>query len=577
MKTIHQKFNETATKFPRRPALKFKFQNAYISVSFAELQQRVTVMARGLDSLGVRKGDRVAILSENRTEWVRADLATLTLGAIVVPVHTTLSPVIIKHILNDAGARLLVVSNQSQFNKVLLALPELSALETIIYINLDHPETYQANGKRLISLDEVMRLGEQSDQALTAAVAPDDLASIVYTSGTTAMPKGVMLTHRNFMFDAEASLIAVPVTERDCLLSFLPLSHVLERTAGYYAPLVCRGACVAYAEDIKTLGRNLREVKPTILISVPRVFEKIHKDIWDKVKPVGSLKYRLFVWALKQASGTLGHTIADRLVFRSIRAKLGGRFRFTISGGSSLNPKLAKFFDRLNIAIVEGYGLTETAPAITAGRLGQTKIGTVGQPLPGVEIKLGPDKEILTRGPNLMKGYYHNQALTDEVIDPDGWFHTGDLGFIDGEGFLMIIGRKKEMIVLSNGKNVWPEQLELLFNNDRLINQSFVFGNNRPYLVALIVPDWQEVSHYVAELGIGGREPDLLVNEPALQRQIKDRLDQINQQLADWEKVKKFVLLPREFSQAKDQLTPTLKLRRSVIASQFSRELERLY
>ena len=428
--------------------MKFKYQGAYLSVSFAELQQRVAVMARGLQSLGVRHGDRVAILSENRTEWVRTDLATLTLGAIVVPVHTTLSPTIIKHILNDSGAKLVVVSNQSQLNKLLLAIDELPALETVVFISLDHPETYQAKGKRLMSLDEVMTAGEQSSQAIDSSVEADDVASIVYTSGTTALPKGVMLTHGNFIFNAEASLTAVPATERDRFLSFLPLSHVLERTTGYYAPLVCRGACIAYAEDIKTLARNLREIKPTMMISVPRIFEKLHKSIWDKMKPAGSIKYRLFIWALKQVPGSLGHWLADVLLFRRIRAKLGGHFRCTISGGSSLNPRLVRFFQRLKITIVEGYGLTETAPVVTACRIDNIKIGTVGTQLPGVEIKLGPDKEVLVHGPNVMKGYYNNPALTAEVIDTDGWFHTGDLGFIDQEGFLVIIGRKKEMISL---------------------------------------------------------------------------------------------------------------------------------
>ena len=577
MQTIPQKFNETAAKFPKRPALKFKYHGAYLSVSFAELRQRVAVMAQGLQSLGVRHGDRVAILSENRTEWVRTDLATLTLGAIVVPVHTTLSPTIIKHILNDSGAKLVVVSNQSQLNKLLLAIDELPALETVVFINLDHPEIYQTKGKQLMSLDEVMTAGERSSQAIDSSVEADDVASIVYTSGTTALPKGVMLTHRNFMFNAEASLTAVPATERDRFLSFLPLSHVLERTCGYYAPLVCRGACIAYAEDIKMLAQNLREIKPTMMISVPRIFEKLHKSIWDKMKPAGSLKYRLFIWALKQVPGNLGHLLADRLLFRRIRAKLGGHLRVTISGGSSLNPRLARFFQRLKITIVEGYGLTEPAPVVTACRLGNVKIGTVGIQLPGVEIKLGPDKEILVHGPNVMKGYYNNLTLTNEVIDADGWFHTGDLGFIDREGFLVIIGRKKEMISLSTGKIVWPEQLELQLNNDRLISQSCVFGNNRSYLVALLVPDWQEVNRSLPELQSNGREPDQMVRSPQLQQLIQRRLEKINDQLADWEKIRTFTLLPREFSQAGDELTPTLKLRRTVIASRYAKEIERMY
>jgi long-chain acyl-CoA synthetase len=290
MLTIPQQFKETAERFPNRPALKFKYHGAYISVSFFELEKRVKTMAKGLLEIGVTPGSRVAILSENRTEWVRADLAILTLGAISVPVHTTLSSKIVSHVLNDSGAKAVLVSHQDQFNKIMLAINDLPELETIIYINLDHPENNNL-GKKIISIDELMNLGKKSEKELPVGLGLDDVASIIYTSGTTAMPKGVMLTHRNFMFDAEASLAAVSVSEKDSLLSFLPLSHVLERTIGYYAPLVCRGCCIAYAESIKTLKQNLKEVKPTILVSVPRIFEKIHDGIWDKVKLSGGLKF----------------------------------------------------------------------------------------------------------------------------------------------------------------------------------------------------------------------------------------------------------------------------------------------
>ncbi len=577
MDTIIEKFNETATKFAKRPALKFKYHGAYISLTFEELKKRVETMAKGLAELGVQRGERVAILSENRTEWVRCDLATLSLGAISVPVHTTLSPNIIKHVLNDSGTRVLLVSNQEQFNKVMLVVNDLPDLRVIIYISLDHPETYHPADKKLLSLNQVMELGEKSPKDISVEVRPDDVASIVYTSGTTALPKGVMLTHQNFIFNAEAATTAVPVNEHDIFLSFLPLSHVLERTAGYYAPLVCRGCCIAYAESAKTLAENLKEVKPTILISVPRIFEKIHDNIWDKVKQGGRLKYKLFVWALKQEPGTLKYHLADLLVFHKIRAKLGGRFRLTISGGASLNHKLARFFNRMKIKIVEGYGLTETAPVVTVNRPDNIKFGTVGQQVAGVEIKIAPDKEILVHGPNVMRGYYKQEELTKEVIDAEGWFHTGDLGFLTSKGFLIIIGRKKEMISLSNGKIVWPEQIELTLNNDRLISQSMVYGNNRQYLVALIIPDWQEVNRSLEDLGITSREPDQLIKEPKLIELLAQRLDKINEQFADWEKIRKFCLLPREFSAQKDEVTPTLKLRRNTLESHYKKEIEKLY
>ena len=575
MITIPQKFKETVDKFSNRPAVKFKYHGAYISVTFSQLYRRVQAMAKGLQSLGLKHGDRFAILSENRSEWVRADLAALTLGAITVPVHTTLSPRIISHILNDAKIKILFVSNQENFNKLLLIEKELPALQQIIYINLDNkPENFS---KTLISLDEVMKLGESDGQEINTEISPDDVASIVYTSGTTALPKGVMLTHHNFLFDAEASVTAVPVNEHDVLLSFLPLSHVLERTAGYYAPLLCRCCCIAYAESIKTLTTNLREVRPTILISVPRIFEKMHDQIWEKVKRGGKLKYKIFVWALKQAPGTASYFFADLLVFKKIRATLGGRFRLTICGGASLNHKLAKFFYRIGIKIVEGYGLTETAPVITVNRPDNFKFGTVGLQLPGVEIKIAPDKEILIHGPNVMKGYYNNKKMTDEAIDADGWFHTGDLGFMSSDGFLVIIGRKKEMISMSNGKIVWPEQIELVLNDDRFIIQSMIHGHNRNYLSALIVPDWQEVLRTLDELGVATREPDELLREPKLIKLFEHRLEKINHDLADWEKIRKFILLRREFSQEKDELTPTLKVRRHIIEKHYLKQIEKMY
>lgn len=576
MKTIPQKFKETAEKFSKKPALKFKYHDAYISISFFELQKQVDILAKGLAKLGLKAGDRLAIFSENRTEWVRADLATLTLGAASVPIHTTVSPVIIKHILNDSKARVILVSRQDYFNKLMLVIDELPDLETIIYINLDNPVDDLKN-KKVLSLEEVMKLGEDAEKITDPKISPDDLASIVYTSGTTAMPKGVMLTHNNFLFDAEASVTAVPVNEKDTLLSFLPLSHVLERTAGYYAPLICRGCCIAYAESIKTLQADLKKVKPTILVSIPRIFEKIHDGIWNKVKEGSKLKYRLFVWALKQEPGTLTYKIADALVFHKIRLAFGGHLRLTISGGATLNHKLARFFARIGIKIVEGYGLTETAPVITVSRPDNIKFGAVGQQLPGIAIKIAEDKEILTKGPNLMKGYYNNEALTREVIDQDGWFHTGDLGFINSEGFLVIIGRKKEMICLSNGKIAWPESLEVILNNDKLIIQSMVYGNNKSYLTALIIPDFQEVARNFEELGIVGLEPENLIKEEKLVKLFEKRIEKINEQFADWEKIRKFKLLAKEFSAEKDEVTPTLKLRRKVIEGNYKKEIDQMY
>ncbi|MDX9893742.1 MAG: long-chain fatty acid--CoA ligase [Patescibacteria group bacterium] len=576
MTTIPQQFRETAKKFSRRPALKFKYHGAYISISFKELNHRVEILAKGLKELGIVKGDRAAILSENRSEWVRSDLAILSLGAITVPVHTTVSAQIIKHVLSDSGSRVVFVSNQQQFNKLKLIINDLPDLRFVVYFNLDDTEL-GVSDKQILSLEELMERGRHDRGELKVDLRGDDVASIIYTSGTTAIPKGVMLTHQNFLVDAKASLLAAPADQHDTLLSFLPLSHVLERTAGYYAPLVCGGSCIAYAESVQNLKKNLQEIKPTILISVPRIFEKVHGGIWDKVKGGSKLKYAIFLWALKQEPKTFKHWLADRLVFKKIRKSLGGRLRFTISGGATLNHKLARFFHRLGILILEGYGLTETSPAVAVNRLDNFKFGTVGPALAGVQLKIDKDKEILVRGETVMKGYYRNPELTREVLDENGWFHTGDLGFLTSDGFLVIIGRKKEMISLSNGKIAWPEQIEITLNNDRLIAQSFVTGDAKSYLTALIIPDWQEVLRILDQLNLDSKEPDQLIREQKLKNLFTERIDKINEQLADWEKIRNFILLPREFSQEKDELTPTLKLRRQIIQKKYQAQIDSLY
>lgn len=573
MDTINKQFKVTAEKFAKRPALKFKYQGTYISVSFFELQKRVKQMAAGLKALGIVHGDRVAILSENRSEWVRTDLATLMLGAASVPIHTTLSAKIIAHILNDSGSKVILVSSQELFNKLQLVLDELKTIEKIIYINLEDTSA----SDKLISIDEVMKMGEAGAQNIQDQASPDDIASIVYTSGTTALPKGVMLTHKNFITNARGAVKAVLVDEHDVFLSFLPLSHVFERTTGYYAALICQGSCIAYAENIKQLKSNLAEIKPTMLIAVPRIFEKIHKGIWDKVKEGSAAKRKIFLWALKQTPGTFKYKLADKLVFKKIKKAFGGNLRLAISGGAALNHKLAKFFHKIGITIVEGYGLTETAPVITCNRPTNIKLGTVGQKLEGVEIKIADDKEVLTRGDCIMKGYWNNDALTKEVIDSDGWLHTGDLGFINSEGFLVIIGRKKEMISLSTGKIAWPEHIEMILNDDRYISQTMVMGNNKSYLTALIIPDFTEIGRYAEELGLPKKEPGELVKEEKLRAVFKQRLEKININLADWEEVRNFILLPQEFSQDREELTPTLKLRRKIIEQNNAKQIQGLY
>jgi long-chain acyl-CoA synthetase len=367
------------------------------------------------------------------------------------------------------------------------------------------------------------------------------------------------------------------VEKTDVFLSFLPLSHVLERLAGYYMP-ISSGATIAYAESTKQLPQNLKEVKPTIMISVPRVFEKFHDAVWDKVNASSHFKKEIFKWALRQKKDTFLYKIADYLAFKKIKQQMGGRLRLTISGGASLSENIGKFFSKIGIPILEGYGLTETSPVIAANREDDFKFGTVGKIIPGVKVKITENKEILVKGPNVTRGYFENKKATKQSFDEDGWFLTGDLGFLDKQGFLTIIGRAKEMIVTSGGKNVWPEPIENLLNNDRFISQSIVIGNGRKFISTLIIPDWQEVEIYLKEKGIALEEHDKLIKNPHLLEIFQERIDKkINPNLSEVEKIKKFRLLPQEFSEAQDELTPTLKLRRRMIEKHYAKTIESIY
>lgn len=566
-KTIPELFFQQAVSHPHKICLSYKQHDAYSSLSFGEVAEKVKQVASGLWHIGIRKGDKLAILCENRPEWAIADLAALAIGVVVVPVHTTLSPKIVQHILNHSEAKVLIVSTGDLLHKVQLVQNELPFLRHIISL--------QACETPILAWQDVVAKGAR-DRFELPSLDPEEVCTIMYTSGTTGFPKGVELSHRNLLSNVEAIRKAVPVRPNDVFLSFLPLSHVLERVGGYYVPLLS-GATIVYAEGTKQLSVNLKEVNPTILISVPRIFEKFHDAIWDKVNASSKAKKKLFVWALKQRRGTLLFLFADRLVFKKIRAGLGGRLRLTISGGASLNKKLARFFMKIGVVILEGYGLTETSPVIALNRERDLRFGTVGKTLQDVEVSISPDKEILVRGPNVTRGYFKDPEATREAFDSDKWFHTGDLGFLDEHGFLTVIGRRKEMIVTAGGKNVSLETIENELNGDRFIAQSMVLGNNRKFLSALIVPDWQEVKLFLKRQNIQITTPENLITTPELLVVFQARIDTINEHLSQFERIIKFHLLVDEFSQEKDELTPTLKLRRHVIEKRYHKEIEILY
>jgi len=561
---------EAAKLYPDKPALLKKVNGRWMPLTFAELTEHIRRCAAGLERLGVRPGDRVGVLAWNGPAWVVADLGTMLIGGVVVPVHTSFSPELIRYVLDNSGVQVLVVSGRKLLERTLAIIDKLPFLRHVVLVDVAAPPS--PPGVTMHAWEQLLqepRLGQP------VSLRRNDPASIVYTSGTTGLPKGVVLTHGNFLSNMAAALSAVPVYAEDILLSFLPLSHVLERTAGYYVPL-SQGAEIAYAESPATLKENLVEVRPTILISVPRIFEKFNDAIWVSVSSGPRFRKSLLTWALRQRKNSRLWIFADRLVFSKIRSSLGGRLRLTICGGASLHVPLAKFFDRIGIRILEGYGLTETSPVISVNTIPERRFGSVGLPLPGVVVRIAADKEILVRGENICLGYWHDSDATAELIDVDGFLHTGDLGFVDADGFLYITGRRKEMQVTSYGKNIWPTVAENAINGDPLVSQTMVVAHGRPYVTALIVPVWDELQRVADERG-WKMDRAQLIGYPGVRELFKQRIRAATTNLADHEQVRRFTLLPQEFLAERDELTPTLKLRRSVIERHHAVEIEAMY
>ncbi len=571
MQTIPEKFFGVAKRYPTKKALMFKEDQKYKAMTFSEFMDQVKFVATALQKLNIKKGDKVAIMSEGRPEWPIVDLASMAIGAIVVPIHTNLSSKIVNYIISHSEVKIVFTSKIEFLDKI--SQDELIFLEN--FVLMDNFNELKIQRNNLISWENFLKKGDVRNFTFAKNEA-DDICTIIYTSGTTGLPKGVMLSHKNILSNVEAVGEAVPVKKKDVFLSFLPLSHIFERTAGYYIPLL-NGATIAYAENVKTLLKNLQEIKPTFLICVPRIFEKLSDGIWSNVENFSPLKKKLFYWSLKQKKGNFAYVIADRLVFKKIRKKMGGNLHLAISGGAALDERFARFFSKMGIKIFEGYGLTETSPVLAVNRESKVKFGTVGLPVSGMEIKISEDKEILARGPSIMKGYYKNETESTKAIDADGWFYTGDYGFIDKEGFLIIVGRKKEMIVTSGGKNVWPEHIEQELNFDKLVTQSLIVGHNRKYLSALIVPDRQELVTYLKSKNCIVENFEKFLNSEFVLEVFDKCIKKVNSNLSDFEQIKKFCLLPNEFSQEKDELTPTLKIRRQAIGHNYKNEIEKMY
>ncbi|MDP9204653.1 MAG: long-chain fatty acid--CoA ligase [Gemmatimonadota bacterium] len=589
--TLTNLFFETVSKFNRPDALQVKVAGAYKPISHSEVADRVRHAARGLTSLGVRRGDRVAILSENRPEWAIADFACLTAGLTDVPIYPTLPADQIAYILKDSGAVAIFVSTKSQADKIREIRTQLPALKTVIGFE-DIP------GLANMSIADLEKRGGEGETSISTAtykedaltVKPDDLATIIYTSGTTGEPKGVMLSHDNIYSNVAASRKAIPFEGQDVGLSFLPLSHIFERMAGHYM-MFATGTSIAYAESIDTVAANMGEVRPTLVLSVPRLYEKMYARILETALTGGFLKKKIFFWARgvaerwaneklsgREPGGLLAwqYAIAQKLVFSKLKARTGGRLRYFVSGGAPLSPDINKFFYAAGLEILEGYGLTETSPVIAVNTPENFRIGTVGKPIDGVEVKIASDGEILTRGPHVMKGYYNKPEATREAIEPDGWFHTGDIGELR-DGFLAITDRKKDIIVTAGGKNIAPQPLENKVKTNKYVAQAVMLGDKRKFPSMLVVPNFDQLERWATKRSIIWTDRAQLLRMPTIQAKMEKEVNKELAGAAHFELPKKIGLIEHDFSIEKGELTPTQKVKRRAIDKNYKALIDSLY
>lgn len=578
------------SRFQKPDLLLVKKHGAWRPISTREFMDRVQAVSSALGGLGVKSGDRVALLSENCPEWAIVDFACQCFGAVLVPIFPTMVAEQTQYLLKDSGSVVAFCSTAEQAVKVLDARGSCPALKHVILFD-------EAAVKGTRPFDEVLAEGRKAYAADPAAFErradarkPDDLATLIYTSGTTGEPKGAMLLQSNFVSNVLACAELLPLPPTTVALSFLPLSHVLERMAEYL--YYHFGATIAYAESVDKLKDNLGEVNPHMFAAVPRVYEKVYGRVMDNVSKAPAARQKLFWKAVsvgKQALAlraqkktpdlllALQHFVFDHLVFSKIRAALGSRFRYCISGGAPLSKDLAEFFWAAGVEIFEGYGLTETSPVIAVNYPGAWRLGSVGRILPGVECRIAADGEILTRGPHVMKGYFEKPEATAEAIDADGWLHTGDIGKIDEDGFLSITDRKKEIIVNANGKNVAPAPIEGFLKGNPFISLPVVLGDRRKYLSCLVVPNFEKLGEWAGREGLGSLVPEALVKEPRVRDLYQKAMDEWNAGKSHEQQIVRFALLPADLTIEGGELTPTLKVKRRIIDRKYKALIDELY
>jgi long-chain acyl-CoA synthetase len=589
--TLPEVYERVARDYPKPDTLNYKRDGTWHSISAVDMLRRAKDIALGLYSLGVREGDRVAIVSESCAEWVLADQGCLFVGAVTVPIYPTLTPPQVQYILEDCAPKVLFVETSGKLQEISAAAQSCKSIsDTVLLLSVSSP---QSDALTLTELERRGRELAETDPQVKAKLAcarPEDLATIIYTSGTTGEPKGVMLTHANMVSNLIDSSNHLDFGAGDSALSVLPLSHSFERQA---MNMYLHHGMSVYFGELETLGDYLRQVKPTVFVGVPRIYEKILARVQDRAMAKGKLNAALVHWAIevgktcaqrisdrKQISVglSLKHKLADLILFKKLRNAMGGRIRILVSGGAALSNEVSLAFLGAGLPIVQGYGLTETSPVITAGQLHDIRVGSSGKPIRNVEVRIAADGEIETRGPHVMQGYWHKPEETKEVISAGGWFKTGDIGHLDAEGFLTVTDRKKELLKTSGGKYIAPQPIEQMIKGSRFVNQVVVIGDDRKFASALIVPDWEQLQAYAKYKGIEGlnsradfcRSPRII---DLFERQIATR----TLSLAQFEKIKKIALLDHEFTVEGGEMTPTLKVKRRVIDEKYRGVIDRLY
>ncbi len=577
---------DQARRLNQHTALRHKRQGKYQEISWTRLDELIRLFARGLVALGVERGQRVAIMAPNGPDWVCADVGAMACGAVSVPAYHTTGISAIRHIVEDSQCQVLFLHSPLMADQIQAHRHSMPHLQHLILLE------GQSNTPGILDRSAFLARAKEIDPAVIeerlGAGKTEDLASLVYTSGTTGLPKGVMLSHGNFLSNIRACVERFKLDEQDECLSFLPLSHVFERMAGYYLMLYC-GTVIAYAESFDTIPANLAEIRPTVAISVPRLYEKMYARVMERVLSGPWLRKQIFFGTLKICRSVIGQelagqrpqpllkglaNLAQKTVFSKLKEHLGGRLRFFVSGGAPLAKEIAEFFLAAGIPIYEGYGLTETAPVIAANYPGHLRPGTVGPTISGTKVRLAEDGEILVQGPGVFKGYWNRPEETAEAFI-DGWLKTGDIGELDPDGYLSITDRKKDLIVTAGGENISPQLLENQLKSDKFIANAMVYGDRKPYLTALLIPNLENLEKHARSLKVDFLDACDLVNHPASLELIRDRLNQLQSNLPPFQRIKRFTLLSADFSRS--EITPTLKLKRKLITQHFKQVLEGMY